>query len=366
MEQGKNQTNQRGLSRTRFSQYRRTRTRTEIETEMMDDVAHLLALAIREFILIVGIGNIIETNAARRRHLERFTLLFQRILFQLHQSLGCSKHAHEGRGQFGKITCRRLYLVYQLQKGGHATKGKSACSHAQGCPEEGYKIAQGKAEVQEEITQHIELGTHHHIAPQPALGFLQFLHHRLLRLQGLHEHAMLDGFLQDALHLTVGIAYQAGEISHLVHIDFAERQEDRNHDDDDDGQHLIHGEEIEEGTEEHRQHTQGVRQCLRKEINHLVHIVLQAVEHIARMHLLPAVPLGTQDAIEHALLHAVLRPDAQHVANPDASYAQGEVAENQQSHQAHRPIDIALHGMGGNIDGTLHRPYLRQAHAHRK
>ena len=22
--------------------------------------------------------------------------------------------------------------------------------------------------------------------------------------------------------------------------------------------------------------------------------------------------------------------------------------------------------MGGNIDGTLHRPYLRQAHAHRK
>ena len=76
------------------------------------------------------------------------------------------------------------------------------------------------------------------------------------------------------------------------------------------------------------------------------------------MKALPALPLRAKDAVEHTLLHTVLRLDAQEVSYPDARDVECEIAQYQSTHQCHSPIDIALHGMRSHIDGMLHRPHL--------
>ena len=137
---------------------------------------------------------------------------------------------------------------------------------------------------------------------------------------------MLDGFLQHTLNLTVGIAHLTGQESHLAHIHLAESQKDGYHNDDDYRQELIHGEEIEEGAEEKRQDAQGTWNSLGKEAYHLRHIPLKPVEHITRMKALPTLPLRAKDAVEHTLLHTVLRLDAQEVSYPDARDVECEIA----------------------------------------
>ena len=177
---------------------------------------------------------------------------------------------------------------------------------------------------------------------------------------------MLNGLLQHTLHLTIRITHLTSQLAHLSHINLAKRQEDRNHDDDDHREHLVHGEEIEEGTEEHRQDTERIRDGLRQEVDHRVYIRLQSVEHVTRMKSFSPLPFRAKDAVEHFLLHTVLRLDAQEITNPNRGDIEGEVGKNQASHQAHSPIDVTLHGMGSHIDGSLHRPYLRQTHPHRQ
>ena len=198
------------------------------------------------------------------------------------------------------------------------------------------------------------------------LRVFEFIHHRLVFLQGLNQHTVLNGFLQDTLHLAVGISNLTSELTHLTHIDLAESQEYRNHDDDDNRENLVHGEKIEECTEEHRQYTQGIWNCLRKEIDHSVDICLQSVEYITRMQSFPAMPFRAKNTVEHTLLHTVLCLDAQEIANPYRRNIEGEICKYQKSHDSHSPVDVALDSMGSHVDGTLHRPNLRQAHAHRQ
>ena len=136
-------------------------------------------------------------------------------------------------------------------------------------------------------------------------------------LEGLDEHAVLDGLLEHALYLRVAVAHLPCELTHTVHVDAAEQDEDGNDAHDDEGEQVVHREQIVERAEEQGQYRQGVGKGLGEEVDDILHVAFQAVEHVAGMALLLAVPFGAEDTVEHALLHAVLCTDAQDVTYPD-------------------------------------------------
>ena len=175
---------------------------------------------------------------------------------------------------------------------------------------------------------------------------------------------MLNGFLQHTLHLTVGLAHRPCEVSHLPHIYLAEGHKHGYDAHNDKGQRVVHGKEVEEGSEEQCQHRQRVGQRLGKKVYHRVHINLQAVEHVARVQSLLSAPLRAQYAVKHTLLHAVLCFNAQNVTHPYCSYVEGKVGEDKQSHHAHRPVDVAWQCARRNVDGVLYGPYLCQCYHH--
>ena len=72
-------------------------------------------------------------------------------------------------------------------------------------PDVVYTVAYSKPMVGEDG----EDGALHHLLPELALCILQPVHHLVVALQGLDEHAVLYGLGEHTLHLTVGGAHIA-------------------------------------------------------------------------------------------------------------------------------------------------------------
>ena len=176
---------------------------------------------------------------------------------------------------------------------------------------------------------------------------------------------MLDGFLQHALHLGVGVAHLTGEVTHAAHIDLAEHHKEGQQSDGDDRQQPVESKEIGKSTEEEKHHTERIGQGFGNEGDDIVDVALEAVDDIAGVTPFTPVPFGAEYTVEHVLLHAVLRLHAQHVAYPDRGYVDGKVDEHQPTHECHRPVDGALDAARSHVDGALHRPHLGQTYRHR-
>ena len=187
-----NHAHQGGLACTGLTKNGSTRAWFEIERKVINDPS---------FFLFVCKRHIVKTNATGGFHQQRVPLLFQRVLFEFHQSLGSRENAHKLRHQTGKRAGRSLNLVHQLQESRHAAEGQSARRHTHGTPEEGNQIAQGKTKVQDEIREYGESRALHNLLPQFALRILQFVHHHRITFKRLDEHPVLHGFLQYRLHL---------------------------------------------------------------------------------------------------------------------------------------------------------------------
>ena len=354
-EQCQDEAHQRGLARTGLTQHRRAAAWQEVERQIADDGG-----------ILVGVAHVAHPDAARLIHIDGVALLLQRVLLQLHESLGSRKHRHKLRHKLRQRACRTLYLVHQLQEGRHAAKRQRASRHAQGGPEECHQIAQGEAEVHDEVRHHAERRALHHLVAQFALRRLQAVHHVVVALQRLDEHAVLNGLLQHALHLRVARAHLAGEPPHASHVYLAQAHKHGDDGHSDESQHPVHREQIAEGAHEERCHRQRAGYHLGEEVHDVRHVELQSVEHVARVAALLAVPLRAQDAVEHVLLHAVLRLDAQDVLDPDARDVEGKVGQDECRHDAHGHVERPFVNALGHLDGMLHRPHLSQRHHHRQ
>ena len=305
-----------------------------------------------------------QTDSARSVQLYRLSLFLQRIFFQLHQPFGSSKHGHESGHQLRKLAGRTLYLVHQLQEGRHAAERQRVERHTDGSPREGDKIAEGEAEVQDEVGEDRELRPAHHPAAELALCPLQPAHDHFVALERLDEHPVLDGLLENALDLRIRVAHFSCQPPHLAHINLADQDKQRYHDDNENRQPPVHRHQIEKRAEEHRQRRDRTRYGLSEEAHHIGDIKLQPVQHIATVVTLLPMPFRAQDTVEHTLLHTVLRLDAQQVPHPYGSNVQGEVAENQSSHDGYRHIDTAVDDMRRHVDGVLDSPYGSQRDTH--
>ena len=151
-----------------------------------------------------------------------------------------------------------------------------------------------------------------------------------------------------------------------MHINPAEDGHDGNHDHDDEREHLVERVEVEESAQKHRQGGHRTRHHLGEELDDAVDIHLQPVDDITRMPFLLAVPFRAEDAVEQALLHAVLGTHAQDVADPCAGDAQCEVAQHEQCHESHSPVDGTGFHMRCDVDGVLYGPDRTQTHHHRE
>ena len=141
-----------------------------------------------------------------------------------------------------------------MQESRHATEAQRVGSHAQSGPQKGHEIAEGKAEIDDDIAENAELRAPDNTLTKLILRAFQAADHLLIALQCLDKHAILNGFLQDTLHLTVAVTHLTCQTSHLSDVDFTHRNECRK-----DGNHcqcqpFIHGKEIDKGSDEHGQH----------------------------------------------------------------------------------------------------------------
>ena len=95
----------------------------------------------------------VHPDSAGRTHFYRFALLLQRIFLQFHQAFGCCEHADKGRNKSGQAARRALYLSDQLQESGHSAERQRVMIKASGTPEEGNKVAECEAKVQNEVAE---------------------------------------------------------------------------------------------------------------------------------------------------------------------------------------------------------------------
>ena len=316
--------------------------------------------------VFVSVTHVLQPYAARRLQRHWLALLVERTLLKLHKPLRGREHGDEGRHKTRKASGRALDAVDELEESRHATEAQRVCRHAHGRPQESHEVTQGKADVQNSIAEDREHRALHHLMPQHALRPLKAIHHRGLALQGLYEHAVLNSLLERALHARILGANVLCQFAHTIDIHLAEPNEHRQDGHGDKSQHGVHGEEIAERANKHGKHRQGVWYGLGEEVDDIGDVKLQAVEHVARMEVLLAMPARAENAVEHALLHAVLGADAKKVLHPRAADVEQEVAKNQQTHDSHRPIEVSTRGTTRHVDGMAHGRDLGKRHHDRR
>ena len=231
LQQGEKHTHKCGFSCARLAENGCAGTGIEVEAE----VFQYLPVAV-----VIAVIHVPQTDSARSVQLYRLSLFLQRIFFQLHQPFGSSKHGHESGHQLRKLAGRTLYLVHQLQEGRHAAERQRVERHTDGSPREGDKIAESESEVQDEVGEDRELRPAHHPAAEFALCTLQSAHDHLVALERLDEHSVLDGLLENALDLRIRVAHFSCQPPHLAHINLADQDKQRYHDDDENRQTPVH------------------------------------------------------------------------------------------------------------------------------
>ena len=147
-------------------------------------------------------------------------------------------------------------------------------SHTDSSPKERHKITHSKAYVQYCIAKDREHRATYDLMPENALRVFQPVDHQSLTFQGLDEHTVLDGLLKGTLHTRVFRTHVFRQPTHLTDVDLTGSHENRNDRYGNESQYGIHGEEITESPNEHRQNRQRVRDGLREEVDDISHIKL--------------------------------------------------------------------------------------------
>ena len=296
--------------------------------------------------------------------MHRRALLLERIFLKFHKPFGSRKHRHKLRNQLCQIACRPLYACHKLKKGRHAAERQRMAVHPYGSPQKSYKIANGKAEIEDKARKQREHRAPYHIVAQFALRCLQPFYHGLVLFKSFYEHTVLYRFLKNALHPAVAVAHVARKTAHAPHIKPADEHKQRKHYHDDHRQHGVHREQIEKRTKEKGHYRQRAGHGLGKKLNHILYVEFKTVEHVAAVHAFASVPFRTQYSVEHLLLHAVLSFYSENVPHPYRSYVDGKVAQHENSHNSHSPIERAAARMRCHVDGILHSPYRQQTCRH--
>ena len=292
-------------------------------------------------------------------------MFLQRVLLKFHKPLGSGEDADKRRDKLCQLARRILNFIHQLQVSGHLSEGKHAIGHANGRPQESHKIAQGEAEVHYKIAEDREDCALHYLTAEHALSTLQLVHGSIVALQGLYKHTVLHRLLQDALYLGVLVAHVSRQTAHLAHVNLAHKDKEWYHEGYDKRQAPVEGAQVNERSKKQGERGQRTWQGLGEEVHDTIDIELKAVEHVAGVPRLLAVPLRAQETVQHLLLHSVLCLDSKDILHPYAANVQGKIAEDKSAHQSYRPVDITLRGMRSDVDGVLHGPYRRQGHTYR-
>ena len=103
---------------------------------------------------------------------------------------------------------------------------------------------------------------------------------------------------------------------------------------------------------------------MKKEVDDMSHVGEESVDDIATMPLLLAVPFRPEDAVEQSLLHPVACPDAKDVLHPYHGDVDGKIAQHDDAHDSHTPIDGAGLRPRGDVDGILYGLYSGKADDH--
>ena len=151
---------------------------------------------------------------------------------------------------------------------------------------------------------------------QFGLRISETVNHPVAGLQGLDEHPVLDSLRQQTLHLAVAVAHAPCVLTHLCHVYTADGNKHRQDSHGDTGQPHIHLHQVEEGTDKECHCRQRRGQRLGDESHHRLHILFQTVDDVAAVVTVLAAPLGTEQTVEHLLLHTVLSLHTEDILQP--------------------------------------------------
>ena len=129
---------------------------------------------------------------------------------------------------------------------------------------------------------------------------------------------MLHDVLHDRLYLGVRIAHNAVQFPHFPDVEFAHDNAERDDCYRDEGEHAVHGIEIDERAGEEQQGGQSAWQSLSEESDDSPHIAFQPVHYVTAVVCCLRLPFRAYDALYHALLHSVLRLYSEYASYPYA------------------------------------------------
>ena len=257
-------------------------------------------------VCIVGEGDIRDADAGTLLKADGFAVGLRWFLLEFQQTLCSSEAADDGGDEACQLAEGTLYLAAELDESGHHAKGDDALRKAVDAPQEGEQIGRAEADVQHQIRGGGEQGAMAHLLAQRSLLLRERPQHQRHTLQRLQHQTVLDALLQHRLYAAVGVAHLACDIAHPVDIEAAEEYEDGQDDGDAHGQHRIHRIQEKEGTNEAHDDGQRLWQGICDHGDYGLAVADEAIEHIAAVAHLPAVPFAAQQMFKDATLHTVL------------------------------------------------------------
>lgn len=333
------------LARARLSDDGGAAAGGEVEREIMQD----LPASAR-----VGVRDICQSDARSPGEADGLACLFRGRLFQFYQAFGGGKGADELGHEAYDVAEGALYLAHELDEGQHGAVGDGMLLQSVGTPQEGDEIAHGESRVYKRSAARSEEGASADDVQEGVLLLVEVVQRAPLMFQGLYDQAVLQALLHEGLDAAVHVACLARELAHAAYVEAAEEDEYGGHDTEQESQTRRHGEEEPEGAREARQHGEQGGQGVGDGGGDVRHVAHQAVQRVAAVPRLYAVPFVPEHTLEDTPLHAVLGPCVQYAAHPAAGEAHGHLchgdAQKQEGIGPERGVAVRSRG---HVDGEL-------------
>ena len=206
----------------------------------------------------------------------------------------------------------------------------------------------------------VESGASQHLTELGLLQVIQTAFGQVAPLEGLDNGLMLKAFLDMALDVALALADVPRQLAHLGEENLAEEDKQRHDQDQDDGQPPVHQADKADGGEQLDDGRQEGRKLLADDAGDDIDIGEEAVQRVAGVHLLLALPLGLQQIGIQALTDDEVHLGVGHALDPGAPGVDRDAGEHQHGHEDGDAGDVAFGHAGCDVHQMLAHPDERE------
>ena len=306
----------------------------------------------------------LDADAGRSIQLHRIGSFGFGRLLEFHQAVDGGGGIDKGRDLTGQVHDRALDLAHQLQESGHDAESDGPFGYSVHAPEKCGDITERECGADHRPGDDIETGALHDLPVFPALQPVQAVLHPAFVLHGLDDHPVLETLLQMALHLTLGFPDTPGHFAQTAEEQLAERNEQRRHHDQKEGETPFHRTQENDGRHQLDEGREDLRDVGADNPGHRTYIRLQPVHGVAGMPAFLPQPLGLQETGIESF------PDNENHLGPREVFQSHVEGRDGQPEDDHRDDDACIKRQasrlhtGGDVHQVLAQPDEIQVQSH--